>query len=154
MKQRRWLHGDCEEEYSSPYLQQFRMYRLQAGWGNGKAEPEAPFPSRQSWVQSLRYLYWYPQAFPWRYGLNGPLYIAWPQRRLRPRNQSFHGRLPAGSGWTSPEPYLPELRRWSCRRGDDIYPWYLRRYGRIYDGAYPARCLTLSWKRAHGAERA
>ena len=31
--------------------------------------------------------------------------------------------------------------------GDDIYPWYLRRYGHIFCEAYPARCSVLSWSK-------
>ena len=39
--------------------------------------------------------------------------------------------------WTTPGPCLLGLRRWSCRRGGGIYPWYRRQYGRIFCGACP-----------------
>ena len=49
---------------------------------------------------------------------------------------------------TSPAPYLPVLRKWSCLHGDGIYPWYRRRYGHIFCEACPDRCSAQSWSTA------
>ena len=128
-----------------PYLRRYRSYHLPE---DSEILPEvhlALSPFHRSSVKNLPYFYRYLQAFSWKFCSDVPQYIAWQQLRHRRQNQSFRGRLPADIWLTSPEPYLPVLRRWSCLHVDDIYPWYHRQYVHIYGAACQVRYSVRSW---------
>ena len=131
-----------------PFPRRCRWCRLPANWGTGWAAPRAPSPYRQSWAQNPPCPCLYPPEVPWKSWKVLPLCNAWPPPRPRPWSRSFHARPPEGISWSSPGPCSPERRRWSCPRGDGIYPWYRPQYGRSYGEACRVRCSARSWNRA------